>query len=124
MRLHGLVARSHVSREDDRDGRCLLAIAAATFERQANRVGMRHIALERLDNGGIELARPIAFQQLQQGRGDVAKVMATLGGAGEKGAAGRRGLGQTIGRTVAACRTFRLDQCLDMRLDLDLRALS
>jgi hypothetical protein len=68
------------------------------------------------------LVRPIAFQQLQQGRGDVAKVIATLGGGGEQGAAGRRGLGQTIDRTVAACRTFRLDQCLDMRLDLDLRA--
>ena len=54
-------------RQDEGDRRGLLAIVAAAFERQANRVGMRHITLERLDDGGIELARAVALQQLGPG---------------------------------------------------------
>ena len=122
MRLHSLVARADMRRQGDGDRRGLAAFVAAAFKCQTNRIGMRHIAVECLDDGGVELARPIAFQQLDQRRGDVAQVIAALGGGGEQAAAGWRGLGQTIGRTVATCRTFRLDQCLDMRLDLDLRA--
>src|SRR5277367_5031083 len=85
-------------------------------------VGMRHTTLERLADGGIELARTIALQQLDQGHGDAAEVIAALGGADEQGSAGRRGLGEAISRPVAAGLTFPRDERLDMSLDLDLQA--
>src|SRR5664279_3090835 len=64
MRLHGLVACPDMGWQGEGDGRGLPAVIAAAFERQANRVGMRQVAVQRLNDGGIEFARAIALQQL------------------------------------------------------------
>ncbi len=63
MRPHRLVAGPDMRRQGENDRWGLAEIVAAAFERQPNRVGMRHIAFERLADGGVELARAIAFQQ-------------------------------------------------------------
>src|ERR1700722_381104 len=119
---HRLVARLDMRRQGEGNRWGLLAVIAAAFERQANRVGMRHITLKGLDDGAIELARPIALPQLDQAGGDAAEVSAALGGTSEQGRAGRRGLCQTISRAVAARLTFPRDERLDMRRVLDLLA--
>ena len=94
-------------RQGEGDRRVLPAIVTAAFERQANRVGMWHITLKRLADGRIELARAVTIQQPEQGGGDAAEVIAALSGAEEQDLAGRRGLCQAIGRSVAAGLTFR-----------------
>jgi hypothetical protein len=58
---------------------------------------------------------PISLQQLNLGHGDAAGVIAALGGADEQGSAGRRGLGETISRPVAAGLSFPRDERLNMR---------
>src|SRR5437764_751839 len=63
---------------------------------------MWHIALERLNDGGIELARPIALQQLDQSHGDAAEISAAFCRADQQGPAGWRGLCQANGRRLAA----------------------
>ena len=120
VRPHRFVARLDMRRQGEGDRRGLLAVIAAAFERKANRVGMGHITLQGLDDGGIELARPIALQQLDEAGGGAAQVSTALGGTNEQGPAGRRGLRQAIGRPMAARLTFPRDQRLDMRRVLDL----
>ena len=83
MRLHRLVAGPDMRRQGESDRWGLPAVVAVALERQTDRVGMRHIAFERLEDGGLELARAIALQQSEQGSGDAAEVGATLGGANE-----------------------------------------
>src|ERR1700693_3933146 len=58
MRTHGPVARLNMRRQSEGNRWGLLAVIAAAFERQANRVGMGHITLKRLDDGGTGLGRP------------------------------------------------------------------
>jgi len=56
--LHDPVARPNMCRQGDGDRRVLPMVVATALECQTHRVRMRHIALERLDDGGIELAGP------------------------------------------------------------------
>jgi hypothetical protein len=88
MRPHRLVAGLDMRRQGEGDRWRLLAVVAAAFEGQANRVGMRHTPLEHLVDGSIELAGAIALQWPEQGGGDAAKVIAALGGADQQGPAG------------------------------------
>jgi hypothetical protein len=70
MRLHGAVARLHMRRQEQGDRRRLLAFLAAAFQSQTHGVGVRHIAVNGVADGGVELARPILLQQADQGGGD------------------------------------------------------
>ena len=83
MRLHRLVAGPDMRRQGESNRWGQPALVALALERQTDRIGMGHITFERLEDGGIELARAIALQQLDQARGDAAEVRATLGGADE-----------------------------------------
>ena len=83
MRLHCLVAGLDMRRQGESDRGGLPPVVAVALERQTDRIGVRHIMFERLEDGGIELGGAIALQQLDQARGDAAEVRATLGGANE-----------------------------------------
>ena len=98
----------------------LLALA---LERQAHGVGVRHIALQRLEDGGLQLGGAVALEQPQQGGGDGAEIGAAFGGADEQGLAGGSGLREAVGGAVLAGGALVVDQCLDVGGILDLRAL-
>ena len=100
-----------------------MALLAAALERYTHRVGMRHAALERLADRGIELCGPIALEQPKQGGGDRSEIVAALGGAQQQSLARRRDLGETVGAAITAGGTLVRDQSLDMRAILDLGAL-
>jgi len=67
MRPHRLVAVLDMRRQGQGDRWRLLAVVAAASEGEADRVRVRHTPLERLVDGGIELARAITLQQPEQG---------------------------------------------------------
>jgi len=119
MRPHDLVARADMLGQDKGDRRWLLAVVTLSLERETNRVGMRHVAVERLEDGGVELGGSVAFEQPRQRAGDVAEVVAALGGAKQQGLAGRDGLDQPIGRAVTACLAFFGDERVEVSLFLD-----
>ena len=123
MRFDDGVARLQVGRQRQGDWRCLLAVMAAAFERQAHGVGMRHIAVESVADGGLELAAPYG-RAGGSGGGDGAEVVAALGGADQQGLAGRRRLGQAIAGAVRRAAAFVRDQRLKMRGILDLLAFA
>ena len=81
MRCDEGVARLDVRRQVEGDGRGLLALLAVVIECQTHRVGVRHAALQRLADRGIEFGGAIAVEQAQQGRGDGAEIVAAGGGA-------------------------------------------
>ena len=119
MRPHDLVARADMLGQDKGDRRWLLAVVTLSLECETHRVGMRHVTVERLEDGGVELGGSITFQQPRQRAGDVAEVVAALGGAEQQGLAGRDGLDQPIGRAVMACPALGFDECIEMSLFLD-----
>src|ERR1700693_1699273 len=58
-RPHRDIARLDVLGQIDGDGRRLLAILASPLKRQANGAWMRHIAVERLDDGGLQFGAAV-----------------------------------------------------------------
>src|SRR6516162_4773976 len=88
---------------------------AAAFERQAHGVGMRHVTVESLADGGLELAGAVPVEQADQQSGDGAEVVAALGGPDQQGLAGRRRLGETIAGAVLPGGAFLCDQRPQMR---------
>ena len=81
MGLHGGIAGFDVRRQIDDDRRHLLALLAAVLERQTHRVGMRHAALQRVDDRCLELGGPIAIQESQLGSRDGSEIVTRLCGA-------------------------------------------
>jgi hypothetical protein len=123
MRCNGSVARLDVRRQVEGDGRRLLALLAVVIECQAHRVGVRHAALQRLTDRGLEFGGAIAVEQAQQGRGDGAEIVAAGGGAQQQGLARRCRLGEPVGAAMTACGPLVCDEGLDMGGILDLIAL-
>ena len=95
----------------------------AVLERQTHGVGVGHIAIEGLADGGLQLGGAIARQQPHQGGGDGSQIVAALAGTREQPLAGRCGLSQKVGRSVAAGGVLLLDQGRDVIAILDLGAL-
>jgi hypothetical protein len=79
-----VIALLHVLGQVHRNRRRQMQLLAATFQRQAHGVRVRHTALERLLNGELHFGGPIAIQQTQQRLRDGSEIVATRGGAGEQ----------------------------------------
>ena len=62
MRFDDGIARPQVFRQRRGDWRCLLAVVAAAFEGEAHGVGMRHVAIESIADGGLELAGAVLIE--------------------------------------------------------------
>src|SRR5450631_2894779 len=76
MRCDEGVAGLDVRRQVEGYGRGLLALLAMVIECQAHRIGVRHAALQRLTDCGLEIGGAVAVEQAQQGRGDGAEIVA------------------------------------------------
>src|SRR6516164_2362734 len=123
MRPYRRILCPHVIGQVGDDGRKLLVLLATALESQAHGVGMGHIALEGFGDSGFEFGCAVACQQAHQGGGDGAEVVAALSGAHQQDLAGRRGLSELIGGAVTVGGALLLDQRVNMRGILDLRAL-
>ena len=88
MRLHRGIAGLHMGGEHEGDRRRVAVLPAAAFEGEAHGVGMRHVALQRLEDGRLQIGGAGVIEQTQQRGGDGAQVGAPLGGAQEQGLAG------------------------------------
>src|ERR1700686_259320 len=117
------VARLDMVGQIGSDGRQLLALMAPPLKGETDGAWVRHVAIERLDDGGLQLGRAVAIQEPQHGAGDGAEIAAALGGADQQGLAGGRRMREPVGAAVQAGGMFLLDQGLDMGGVLDLGAL-
>ena len=88
MRPHRGIAGLHMGGEHEGDRRRVAVLPAAAFEGEAHGVGVRHVALQRLEDGRLQIGGAGAIEQTQQRGGDGAQVGAPLGGAQEQGLAG------------------------------------
>jgi hypothetical protein len=68
MRCDEGIAGLDVRRQVEGDWRGLLALLAVVIECQTHRVGVRHAALQRLADCGLEIGGAVAVEQAQQGR--------------------------------------------------------
>src|SRR5215469_3249868 len=100
VRSNRRVATPDMFGQHDRDWRLLLPLLAATLEREAYCVGMRHVLCQSLVDGCLQLSGAIAIQEPQQGSGDGAEIATSLRGGAQQYLARRRRVGQAIGRTV------------------------
>ena len=107
----------------DGDGRRLLAIMATSFKCEADGTWVWHVAVERLDDGDLQLGSAVAIQEPQHGAGDGPEIAAALGGADQQDLAGGRRMREAVGAAVIVGGVFLLDQSLDMGGVLDLGAL-
>ncbi len=123
MRWHGAVAGADMLGQHEGDGRRLAALGAPAIEGEAHGVGMRHVARQRFQDGGLQFGGAVSVEQAQQGSGDGAEVVATRGGAAQQVLAGGRDLRQVVGGAVLAGGVFLGDQGGDVGGVLDLGAL-
>jgi hypothetical protein len=121
MRSHRSVARLDARRQVDRDAGRLPALLTAAVERQTHSVGVRHAAVERLADRGLEFGGAIAVEEPQQGGGD-GPIVAALGSTTRQSLARRSCAGEPVGAAMTAGGTFLRDQGLDVRALLDLIA--
>ena len=122
MRLHRHIAGAHVRGQDDGDRRCQPASLAATFERQADGVRVRHVACQGLADCGLQLGGAVSFEQPQQRRGDGAEIAAPFGGADQQELASGSCLHQPVSSAVLTCGALFSDEPFDMGGVFDLRA--
>ena len=83
MRLHRRIAVAHMGGQHDGDRRGVTVLLPAPLEGEAHGVGVRHIARQRIENGGLQIGGAEAFEQPQQGCGDGAEISAARGGTDE-----------------------------------------
>jgi len=122
MRRHGNVARLDVSGQVDGDRWSVTALGPALFQCQADGIGMRGVAHQCFEDGGLQLGGAIAIEQALQTDDDGAEIATAFGGTDQQVAGGRHGLHQAVGGAVLTRRSFLLDEGLDVRRVLDLRA--
>ena len=121
MRPHRGVAPLHMLGQREVDLWRLAALFAETFEGETHGVRMRHIALQRLEDGRLQIGGAVAVQQSDQGGSDGAQIGAPFRGAREQSLAGGDGVGEAVSCAVLASGVLLLDQGLDMGGGLDLR---
>ena len=97
MRSHGGVARLHMGRQRHGDRRGLLAVLAASLQREPHGIWVWHVAIERRQDGGLQLGCPVALQQPHQSGRDGAEIGAARGGANQQSLAGGSRVGEVIG---------------------------
>jgi hypothetical protein len=114
MRMHRGIAELHMRRQHESDLWRLAALLAATLEGETHGVRMRHIALQRLEDGGLQIGGVGSIQQPYQGGGDGAQIGAPFSGAHEQSLAGGGDLGEAVSGAVLASAALLLDQGLDM----------
>ena len=119
MRPHGGVARLHMGRQRHGDGRSLSAVFAASLQCEAHGIWVWHIAIERHQDGGLQLGSPVALQQPHQSGRDGAEIGAARGGANQQSLAGGSRVGEMIGSAVVVRLALLLDQGLNMGGILD-----
>src|SRR5262245_16502515 len=120
---HGAILGLDVLGQGHGDGGRLLALFAPALEDEAHGIGVRHVALEGLENRGLELCGAVAGQELHQGRGDAAEIAAALGGANEQTLDCWDRGSEMIGGAVTAGGMLLCHQCRDVRTILDLGTL-
>lgn len=123
MRLHWRISGLHMGWHDDGDGWFLATLQAAPFEGQAHRIRMRHIAGERVENGGLQFGSIAALEQAEQSGRDGAEIGTAFGGTSEQYLAGGCGLCELVGRAMLVGRVFFAGERFDMRGIFDLRTL-
>ena len=123
MGAHGDIQCSDMLRQVHRDGRRPLALIAAPFQREADGVGVRDAAAERLGDGGLQFGGAIAVQKPDQGGRDGGDGVAALGGLLEQALAGWRRLEEPVIRPMMAGGALVFDQRFDVGGRLDLRPL-
>ena len=102
MRPHRRVTRLHMGGQHDGDLRRVTALLAPTFEGETHGVRMRHIALERLEDGELQIGGGGALEQPHQCSGDGTEIGAAFGGADQQGMAGRNRLREAVRGAVLA----------------------
>jgi len=123
VRSHGLVPDPDVLGQGRGDGWWLLALFAPALEDEAHGIGVGHVTVERLGDGGFELGGTVAGQQLHQRCRDASEIAAALGGANKQSFT-RWGRGsEMIGGAVTAGGMLLYNQCRDVRGVLDLGTL-
>src|ERR1700722_2094127 len=121
--LHRRVTCLHMGGQHDGDLWRVTALFAPAFESESHGVRMRHIALQRLEDGELQIGGAGAIEQPHQRGGDGAEIGAAFGSADEQGLAGGSHLCEAVRSAVLASGALLLDQLLDVGGDLDLRAL-
>ena len=106
MRPHRRVARLHIRGQVDVDRRGLATLLAPALQREADGIGMRHVAVERLADGGLQVGGAVAIEQPRQSIGDGAEIGAALGGAQQQVLAGRSDLGEAVGGAMLSRGAF------------------
>jgi len=124
MRLHRGVAGPHMIWQRDGDRRRVALLLTMTLKGAAHGVGVRRVALQRLEDGGLQGRGAEPFEQPQQSGGDGAQITAAFGGALEQGLAGGGGLRKAVHAAVLTCRALFVDKSLDVGCVLDLAALA
>ena len=114
MHPHRRVAVTHMRPKHQGDGRILTLPPALAFRREPHGVGMRHIAFQRLENGGPHRRGPVTVEQTRQTGGDGAKVGATLGATSQQGPAGGHRARATFIAAMPTRRVFFMGQRLGM----------
>ena len=110
MRPHRGIAVAHMLGQHDSDGRGLAVLLAPTLKGEAHGIGVGHTALQRIENGGLQISGAVAVEQPRQGGGDGAEIAVALGGAHEQGLAGGRGLHEAIGGAMLTRGALVVDQ--------------
>ena len=71
-------------RQVDGDRRRQVALLPAALEALADGLGMGHVAVERLYDGGLELGGAVSVEETDQGGRDGAEVVAAIPGCDEE----------------------------------------
>jgi hypothetical protein len=77
VRLHRRIARLHIRGQLGGDRRRFSAGFAPALQCDANGVGMRHAAVERLADGDLQFGGTVAVEQPEQAHGDGAQISLT-----------------------------------------------
>ena len=97
---------------------------AASPQGKAHGIWVGYAVADGFLDGRLYLLGPIAVKQLRQFAGDRAHGVAARCRLGQQFPAGRRGVGEAVGRPVLAGLALVPDQRLDMGGSLDLLALA
>jgi len=120
MCAHQRVSSGDMLGKHERHRRRSAGRLACAFQRQAHGVGVRHAALQRVHDGGLQRSGAVAIEQAGQHRRGRTQDLSTLGGEPQKLRAGGCRLRQAVACTVRPGSALELDQGFDMNGLLDL----
>ena len=109
MCAHWRVSAGNALGEHQRHRRRRAGSLARALQCQANGVGVRHAALQRLRDGGLQRSGAVAIEQAGQHRRGRTQDLSALGGELQKLHAGGYCLRQAVAGPVATCGALVLD---------------